>query len=355
MFFNILYQTDYGMIEVYDFESGKVEEFLKRRKVKRAAVQLPADFKSRLREITPVFERTGVEALILADSCYGACDLADKKAKQLGCDALIHYGHADMGLPVCLPTLFVEARMTVDPTEAIERVLPELKGRLGLATTVQHIGHLERTKEMLERNAVEVVTGEPGPRVKYPGLVLGCDWGCVKSVAGDVDGFLYLGTGRFHPLGIALATGKSVVVVNPIAGGWEKLSPKLDDFIRRRKAMIARASVCEKFGVVTSIKPGQRRFKLMENLVHGLRSSGMSAESIVADEIVPEKLSEFQVEAFVCAACPWIPIDDAERFDRPVLSPFEAMVLLGKMDLEPYQLDEIGRSDVEVSARVKSS
>lgn len=81
----------------------------------------------------------------------------------------------------------------------------------------------------------------------------------------------------------------------------------------------------------------------------------MSAESIVADEIVPEKLSEFQVEAFVCAACPWIPIDDAERFDRPVLSPFEAMVLLGKMDLEPYQLDEIGRSDVEVSARVKSS
>jgi hypothetical protein len=31
------------------------------------------------------------------------------------------------------------------------------------------------------------------------------------------------------------------------------------------------------------------------------------------------------------------------------------MVLLGEMDFEPYQLDEIGRSDMEVSARVKSS
>jgi 2-(3-amino-3-carboxypropyl)histidine synthase len=340
---------------VYDFESGKVEEFLKRRKVKRAAVQLPAGLKGRLREITSVFEKAGVEALILADSCYGACDLADKKAKQLGCDALIHCGHADMGLPVCLPTLFVEARMTVDPTKAIERALPELKGRWGLASTVQHIGHLERTKELLKKNGVEAIIGGPGPRVKYPGQVLGCDWGCVKSVAGDVDGFLYLGTGRFHPLGIALATRKDVVAVNPIAEGWKKLSPKLDDFVRRRKAMIARASVCEKFGVVTSIKPGQRRFKLMEDLVRGLRSSGVSAEPIVADEIVPEKLSEFQMEAFVCAACPWIPIDDAERFDRPVLSPFETMVLLGEMDFEPYQLDEIGRSDMEVSARVKSS
>lgn len=339
---------------MYDFEPRKVEEFLKRRKVKRVAVQLPAGLKGRLREMTQVFEKADVKTLVLADSCYGACDLADKKAKQLGCDALIHYGHADMGLPVCLPTLFVEARITVDPTKAIERVLPELKGRWGLATTVQHIGHLERTKELLEKNSVEVVTGEPGPRVKYPSQVLGCDWECVKSVAGDVDGFLYLGTGRFHPVGIALATGKDVVAVNPIAGGWKKLSPKLDDFVRRRRAMIARASVCEKFGVVTSIKPGQRRFKLMEDLVRGFRGSGMSAEPIVADEIVPEKLSEFQMEAFVCAACPWIPIDDAARFDCPILSPFEAMVLLGKMDLEPYQLDEIGRSDREVSARVKS-
>lgn len=340
---------------MYDFEPRKVEDFLKRQEVKCAAVQLPAGLKERLHEITPVFEKVDVEALILADSCYGACDLADLKAKQLGCDSLIHYGHADMGLPACLPTLFVEARMTVDPIKAIERALPELKGRWGLATTVQHIGYLERVRELLEKNGLEVVIGKPGPRVKYPGQVLGCDWRSVKSVAGDVDGFLYLGTGRFHPLGIALATGKDVVAVNPIAGGWEKLSPKLGDFIRRRKAMIARASVCDRFGVVTSIKSGQRRFKLMENLVHGFRRSGMNAEPIVADEIVPEKLSEFQVGAFVCAACPWIPIDDAERFDRPVLSPFEAMVLLGKMDLEPYQLDEIGRSDREVSARVKSS
>ena len=104
---------------MYDFEPEKVKKFLKHQKVKRVAVQLPAGLKAQLHEITSVYEEVGVEAFILADSCYGACDLADLEAKQLGCDALIHYGHADMGLSTCLPTLFVEAHMTVDPTEVM--------------------------------------------------------------------------------------------------------------------------------------------------------------------------------------------------------------------------------------------
>lgn len=340
---------------MYDFEPDKVERFLRHQKAKRVAVQLPAGLRGRLHEITPVYDDVGVEALILADSCYGACDLADLEAKQLGCDAMIHYGHADMGLPTCLPTLFIEARIVADPIRVVEQVLPELEGRWGLATTVQHIGYLEQIKSLLEKNSIEAFVGRSDYRAKYPGLVLGCDWGCVRSIDEDVDGFLYLGTGRFHPLGIALATGKDVIVVDPVVGAWHRLSPKLDNFVRKRKVMIARANLCESFGILTSVKPGQKRFRLMSDLVHEFRISGKDAEPLVANEIVPEKLSEFRAEAFVCAACPWIPIDDADRFDRPVLSPFEAMVLLGKMDLEPYQLDEIGRSDREISACVKNN
>jgi len=319
---------------MYDFEPERVRQFLEGQGATRAAIQLPAGLRGHLREITSVFEEAGAEVMVLADSCYGACDLADLRAKQIGCDVLVHYGHADMGLPTTLPTLYVEARMKVDPTEAIERALPELKDkRWGLATTVQHIEYLPQVRELLKKKGIEATIGDPGPRAKYP------------SVAGKVDGILYLGTGRFHPLGIALATGKEVVSVNPLTEGHEKVSGDLSGFLRGRKAMVKRAASCESFCVVTSVKPGQRRLKLARRLVEELKEDGLSATLLLADEITPEKLEDFRAEALVCVACPRIPVDDAERFDCPILTPFEARAARGKVDLEPYKLDEIQPKD----------
>jgi 2-(3-amino-3-carboxypropyl)histidine synthase len=331
---------------MYDFEPREVRRFLKRHKVRRAAVQLPAGLRPHLSEIKPPFEDAGVEALILADSCYGACDIADVKAKQLGCDALVHYGHADMGLRTSLPTLYVEVRMTADPLEAVEKALPDMNfKRLGLVTTVQHVGFLPKITKFLRSHGVKPLVGKPGIRAKYSGQILGCDWGSARSVSDKVDGFLYIGTGRFHPLGVNLATGKGVIMVNPIVRDYERLS-RAEDFLSRRKARISRAAAYKKFGILVSTKPGQARFKLASGLVNDFKRAGLTAHVLVMDEILPEKLDDFKLEAFVCAACPRIPMDDAERFSQPILTPFEARVMLGKENFEPYQLDEIKRSDL---------
>ena len=119
-----------------------------------------------------------------------------------------------------------------------------------------------------------------------------------------------------------------------------------EKFLNGRKAMVKRASACEEFGVVTSVKPGQKRFKLAKDLVDELRRDGLNAELLAADEITPENLADFQVDAIVCAACPRIPIDDAERFDFPILTPFEARAMRGKADLEQYEMDEVRAEDV---------
>ncbi|MCS7131237.1 MAG: 2-(3-amino-3-carboxypropyl)histidine synthase subunit, partial [Hadesarchaea archaeon] len=196
-------------------------------------------------------------------------------------------------------------------------------------------------------HGLKPLVGSPGWRAKYPGQILGCDFDCVRSVAGDVDGFLYVGTGRFHPLGISLSTNKQVVAINPIVKRSGRFDIDLKDFLRRRKAMIARATACERFGVVVSTKPGQARFKLASTLLCGLRRAGFSAYLLVVDEVRPESLADFELDAFVCVACPRIPIDDAERFEEPVLTPFEAMVMLGETSFEPYKLDEVRREDFE--------
>jgi len=235
--------------------------------------------------------------------------------------------------------------MKIDPRGAIELALPELEGkRWGVATTVQHIEHLPRIVKFLADNGIESVIGNPGPRARYSGQVLGCDWGCVRSIAGEIDGILYVGTGRFHPLGMVLATGKEVVVANPISGSYERVRG-FEDFIKKRAAVVGRASSYEDFYVVSSVKPGQRRLGLARKVVRELRQNGLNAELLVADEITPETVEDFPEGGVVSVACPRIPIDDVERFKRPVLTPFEARVMMGKAELEPYELDEIKEGD----------
>ena len=288
-----------------------------------------------------------VETVVLADSCYGACDIADSRARQLGCDVLVHYGHADMGLRTCLPTLYVEARMNVGPTEAVEKALQGQKfKRLGIVTTVQHVGVLQQVENIVRSRGIEPLVGKPGPRAKYPGQILGCDWGAVRAVADHADAFLYVGTGRFHPLGVCMATGKEVLVANPIAKGAEKLALGTEKFLKSRKAAVSMAAACDSFGILVSTKPGQARFRLAATLVNKFKDAGLNACMLAMDEITPEHLGDFtQLGTFVCAACPRIAIDDAERFDRPILTPFEAMAMLGKASVEPYQIDEVLRSD----------
>lgn len=333
-------------MSLYDFERARVKRFLKKHRAKRAAIQLPAGLRQYLQEIMKPFAEMDVDTLVLAGSCYGACDLGDAKAKQLGCDVLVHYGHADMGLSTCLPTLYIEARMLVDPLRVVKRVLPKLKfKRVGLLTTVQHITHLQEIAKLLRSHGIKPFVGGPGPRAKYPGQLLGCDFGCARSVAARVDGFLYVGTGEFHPLGVALATGKRVLVVNPISEGFKVFAPDVDAFMRKRKAMIARAAAGKRFGVIVSTKPGQARFKLAARLVRDLNRAGKVAHVLVVDEVRPEELGDFGLDGFICVACPRIPIDDAERFERPILTPFETRVMLGEAKFEPYQMDEAVKGD----------
>lgn len=327
---------------MYDFEEERVKQFLREHKAKRVAIQLPDGLRPYADKFMATVNDAGAEAVFLAGSCYGACDIADSIAAHANCDTLIHYGHADMGLPTRLPTLYVEARMLLDPSPALERAIEEIEGkRVGLATTVQHLSYLQKASDMLRSKGIEPIIGRHGARTKYDGQILGCDLNCVKSIANQVDSFLYIGTGLFHPIGISITTEKDVITVNPVLNSFEKLSLDRERFLLHRKAMISRASTCDKFGILVSVKPGQFRPELAWRLAFEFKRSGKIAEVLVMDEIIPERIEDFSgIEALVCTACPRIAIDDADRFTHPILNPFEALVLIGRKSFKPYEFVE---------------
>jgi 2-(3-amino-3-carboxypropyl)histidine synthase len=329
--------------EEYDLEEERVRKFLRLHGVRRAAVQLPEGLRRYAGEIGEVLRGEGVEALFLGGSCYGACDLAEAEARRAGAEVLLHYGHADMGLPSSLPVLFVEARMRVDPVEAVLRAARrEEPGRMGVVTTVQHVGFLPRVLEALTSLGFQPLVGGPGPRARYAGQVLGCDLTSALSLREGVEKFLYFGTGRFHPLGVHLGTGKPVLAVDPLSGRVERMD-STEGFLKERRAVIARAAGGSLFGVVVSTKPGQARFRLAGSLCDRLRGAGKRVVQVVADEIRPEPLLDLGLEAAVCVACPRVPLDDARRFGLPLLTPPELLLLLGEEG--GYRLDSVEASD----------
>lgn len=330
---------------MYDFEPETVEKFLKEKEAKKVAIQIPDGLRPKVGKIKKTFPNKETELIFLASSCYGACDIADEEAEELGCDALIHYGHSDMGIQTRIPVLFIEARMQAEPFDVLQEALPDLKGKTwGLITTVQHIHHLDEVKKYLENEGISSTIGEAGPRAKYSGQILGCDWGSAKSIIESVDGFLYIGTGEFHPEGIVLTTGKTVFSINPVTKKFEKLVPDLDDFLQKRWAIISKAETKEDFGILISTKRGQNRLGLAKKLGTELEKKGYNSYILGFDEINPEVLEDFQLDAFVNTACPRIPFSDQDSFRKSVLSPFEVRVMLGEKEWEDYKLDEISTS-----------
>ena len=56
----------------------------------------------------------------------------------------------------------------------------------------------------------------------------------------------------------------------------------------------------------------------------------------------PDLIDFYPVDAFVNTACPRIAIDDAVKYAKPLITPFELEVSLGEKNWENgYQFDEI--------------
>jgi 2-(3-amino-3-carboxypropyl)histidine synthase len=320
----------------YYLEEKRLKDEIIKRNAKRVLIQLPEGLKAEGPRLATIVEKAGALAIISADLCYGACDLAVQEAETLGADLLVHFGHSPMKTQPRVPTIHIEAKAEVSVKEAVNEALPYLKNwkSLGLATTVQHVDMLGEARELLINAGKSVAIGDTG-KLKYAGQVIGCDYGNARAVADDVEAFLFVGGGKFHALGLALATAKPVVVADP----YEKRAYAIDNEVKRvmkqRWATICEAKKAERFGVLIGLKSGQKRFDQALQIKEKLETKEKRATLLALREITPEALMQFPtVDAFVNTACPRISLDDASKFIKPVLTVNEAGVLLGEMSWE---------------------
>jgi 2-(3-amino-3-carboxypropyl)histidine synthase len=258
------------------------------------------------------------DVLIDCESCYGACDLAINEAKALGCDKIIHFGHSKL-IEADIPVEYKGLRENIDLTPLLKKINIKEK-RIGLVSTLQFIDSLEDAKNFLEKNGKIVKIGKGGG---YAGQILGCDISAAKEIENDVEAFLYIGSGNFHPLGLALKIEKPVYFLNIEKNKIEDLKELKEKFLKQRYASVALAKDAKIFGILVSVKPGQLNLKLAKEIKKNLESKGKKVYILVFNEIKPEKLEGLELDCYINTACPRIAIDNRTEFKKPILNPDE--------------------------------
>jgi 2-(3-amino-3-carboxypropyl)histidine synthase len=322
----------------FDLEEKRLANEIRKRKVKRVLIQLPEGLKPYAPRLAVVVENAGAQALISADPCYGACDLAISGAQALSADLIVHYGHSKMIEHATMPVVYFEAKAKIDIKISMKKALPLLKSwkSIGVVTTVQHVHELDVVKDILLKAKKEVVIGDAG-RLKYPGQVLGCDYSNAKAIKDLVSAFLFVGGGKFHAEGVSLATSKPTIIADPYENQAYNIESEVEKTRKQRMAIISEAKKAETFGVLIGLKSGQSYLQKAISLKEKLQSKGKKALLFVIREVAPEALMQFpSVDAFVNTTCPRLAIDDAIRFSKPMLTINEVLVIIGEMSWETF-------------------
>jgi 2-(3-amino-3-carboxypropyl)histidine synthase len=299
---------------------------LKTAGAKKVLIQVPEGLKPKAFEILEFLEKNGFIPILSIDPCFGACDLRDSEAKELGCDVLLHIGHSGLGIHADVPVIFEEYLLDFDPVTLIKRYNKKLESfrSIGIVTTIQYVNSLEKAKKELEKNGHEVII--PKSKRLKPGQILGCDYSAAKYAESRLDCFLFIGSGRFHPLGLAVATEKPVFFLDIEKGEITEISKERGRLEIKRQMRIEKARHAKNFGIFVSTKPGQMNLKKAFGIRDFLRKREKKAFVIVADALTHEKILGMPIEVLVNTACPRI-YEDQPNFKVVILNPEDVLEL----------------------------
>ena len=284
----------------------------------RVLVQIPEGLKVYLDEILEIFQEYGKEAIVDLDPVYGACDIRINEMKAVGAEAIVHIGHRKM---LDIPGVYyVEYRRDVD-MDAVLQSMREISGnrKACFATTTNFSWILDRVKKI-----PFIQVGRGSWRIPGEGIVLGCDTTACE-VGADLN--IFLGDGQFHPMAIWINTQRPTYILLP-NGEYRKVS--FEHVLKKRLALIGSLEG-RRVGIIVSSKLGQNRWKLAQQLKDLAERRGYTVNIYVSDYLDPSYLLGLGDDFYIYTGCPRVPIDDSEKYRKPLLTPEEFLLKLGLM------------------------
>ena len=213
-----------------------------------------------------------------------------------------------------MKTLFIEAR--AKGLKIPKEIIFKLPDTIALAATVQFAGDIENIKEMIEKTGRQVILYQ-GAKSRYQGQILGCD---VEKIEEDVDAFLYIGDGIFHPKMLVIKNNKPVFAYDPFSEKFDRLDTgDIERMMKRKKGAYLKFMSSDNIGILISVKTGQytpnARAKLEE------KYPDKKFYAFVADTIDFTQLENFPfIECWINTACLRIGYDDSNAFQKSIIN-----------------------------------
>ncbi|OKY79217.1 MAG: Diphthamide synthase subunit DPH2 [Candidatus Methanohalarchaeum thermophilum] len=305
-------------------------------------LQLPEGLIWRSSEIINKLEdKTDKRFVLSGEPCYGACDIPLDRMKRINVDTIVHIGHSKL-LPSNqlndIKVNYYPIKFSLSNKNLLEDATDKLNGtKIGLVGTIHYIDSLRSIKAFLEKNGFNVVLEEGDYRISELGQILGCNYSAAPE---DVEEYLYIGGGRFHPIGLSFSKNKRVVIIDP-EKEEVRVTEDYDEFIKKRMLYVEKASNANEVGVILVTKIGQTRYNEALKIKKACREKDIKCTLITLDTISPSKLDRFDLDVFVNTGCPRLTYDDSDRFNQLILTPGEFRVAFLSEDFNDIYFDEI--------------
>ena len=319
----------------YSFELHKTIHRIRTSESQKIALQMPEGLLMFATTISDILTQfcPGISTLIMGDVTYGACCIDDYTARALGCDLLVHYAHSCL-IPVnvtSIKTLYVFVDIQIDTEHLLATIIRNFKpgSTIAMVGTIQFNATLHSTAPPLRSAGYKILIPQITPLSK--GEILGCTSPDLSKHHDAVDLILYLGDGRFHL--------ESAMIHNPSLPAYRydpysrRLTHETYDhatLLRDRGNALQQARKAKKWGLILGSLGRQGNPHTMTLIENHLHEKGIPFINLLLSEIFPGKLAMMaEVECWVQVACPRLSIDWGYAFSRPLLTPHEALVVLG--------------------------
>lgn len=330
----------------YDFKLDYLLEIIEKGNYKKILIQLPNGLKKHYKYIVDYLNERypGIKVYVSLSPTYGACDIAEEHARRIGVDLIVHIGHTPY--PWYKPrtnTVFIEAKYMYSISENLfNELVKQLNERscrnIGILTVVQHSHNVPELKEFLLSKGFNPIVGIPKYNIMVNGQVLGCEYSAATSIANKVDCFTIISGGMFHALGVFLATRKPVLKIDPYEDKVTDITDEGRKLLMKRYGTIMKALDVRSLGVINGGKPGQYRPWLVNIILKKAQRRNIRTYLFIADELNKNILRNIdipEIDAYTVVSCPRLPIDDLYDYEKPVLTPGEALMILNN-DISRY-------------------
>ena len=342
----------------YNFEVHKCVWNIRKHKASRVALQMPEGLLIYSLIISDILEQfCQVETVVMGDVSYGACCIDDYTARALDCDFIIHYAHLCL-VPIDvtkIKVLYVFVTINIDETHLINTVKRNFNqgDHIACFGTIQFNPTIHSIRARLENDEdkpIYIIPPQTSPLSK--GEVLGCTSARLDK---NINAMIYVGDGRFH-LESAMIHNPDVPAFryDPYSRKFTREYYDQDQMVKVRQDAINCARNAKKVGLILGALGRQGNPQTLDRLEKVFHEAGIEVVKIILSEIFPQKLAMFDdIDAFVQVACPRLSIDWGYAFEKPLLTPYEAMVMSKKdvwkeeyYPMDYYHKDGYGRGKI---------